>query len=248
MSTFRVPLNCAFQGGAQVTLQLEESFGWRRLKGLLSTTLDSSWHTRCDNERKVVFFKIDDQRARNGSNLYCTGVVIRTASLLEHGYQYCVSIDGPTLNLGAATISSTTVTFQDNELQSLDLPLYVNGNFLHFTTNSSQSQELTDGADDFVLRLYRSDKRIAVELFTSPYDGTLRDEHGGIVFASRNSPWFGYPDRISKRLKTGKSVSVALRRVPLTEGANFEIDVIIDSDGKLLWPDAPHKSDEDGMK
>jgi hypothetical protein len=109
-----------------------------------------------------------------------------------------------------------------------ELPLY-NGLILHFRSS---------GPDSFVIILKRdrqSINKIAVEIFIPEKDQSADQLYYVLEEKYRQDSG---SNRVSGRMKSGRSVSGALRtRTVSSRRFAYVLDISIDLDGKLRWPD-----------
>jgi hypothetical protein len=235
-----VPLNCGpaiSAGETHLVLQLHERLddgnmeyypgAWRRARDFTQQTT-KGLSRGLSSERLVIFVKQSDFHyvGRPGRDPFTGGTFnfsIKTESLLKHGFDFIQrwtphweSMDGRT-----------------KDFEKTNVTLVINSGFTDwYCLKFKSAVELASDTDSFVILLEEDPNFKGIPLLgiTIPNDGDTSLPKPTI---NRKSL-----DRASKRMKSGRSVSVALRRRPGNwRNPLYVVDVTIDPEGNLPWPD-----------
>jgi len=238
----KVPLNCV-QRGERVSLTVRKSV-WGSMPGFHRTwDLCSVNNTKKYSKRTVLFIK---QRGLSWFTPYMMGrrplhFVIRSDSLLRSGFTVFEELNSDNLR------PSEDVT---NHIQTR--PIQEHGEReCRFTIERLFHKVFLNfwnwDSDGFVLVLWVDnptgmyEDALAVSIFV-PEQQTLAQLYPILneninKIVHQDPDVISRADRISRCMKSGKSVSVALRRGVDSGNLSYILDIKIDPTGKLLWPD-----------
>jgi hypothetical protein len=263
---FEVPLNCA-QRDKTVCLNMGKS-------NLAYPGFDRTWYLGLVNitdkykysKRAVLFTKQRDPdwlapHLLSEKRKEPYHFVLRSDSLLKHGFRvlekrtthYPPPSEKATIHIERRPIQDPGERAGRFTVESLyKVPVAL----LNFWNWNS---------DGFVLLLWEADEawnyedEIAVSIFIPEQQQSLAQLHHTLVeevsrTCHQNPDVTSQLDRISRRMKSGKSVSVALRRGVDSGKLSYFLDIDIDPDGKLPWPglyvetESETESEEEGIE
>lgn len=243
--SFRVPLNCEYNGKT-VCLTLGRS-KWH-------DSFEPGFHREWDlwpvidtvnySERIVLFVKQNDSK-ESLEDTPRGHFVIRSDSLLRSGFTVFEELDTCSWRIGKLPHLHNgirTWPLQDyRQCARFTIEELFNneGVFLNFTNKDS---------DVFVIFLWWTDSvegyndQVTMSLFIPDQPKPLAELHSILGQELKRIVWAdecemqGF-DRVSGCMKSGKSVSVSLGRGVDSGDLSYFLDIEIDLEGKLLWPD-----------
>jgi hypothetical protein len=168
---------------------------------------------------------------------------IRSGSLLRNGFTVFEELDTHTCHQGPYLQHIHTWSLQDHKQYASRFTIEsVSSNvgvFLNFWNQNSDiftillwwTDSIEDYEDQMTMSIYIPDQPESLAQLRP----ILEEERRRIVWEDDDD--IKVVDRVSRHMKSRKSVSVALRNGAESANRSFLLDVEIDPEGKLPWPD-----------
>jgi hypothetical protein len=176
-------------------------------------------------QRNVVFVRQLDQfsDAAQSSRAAMSGIfLIKTSSLLKHGIslsQRFIRAENGSSYWGEDTVDGPQLSFAPYMVYNFCAEMW-------FTGNDSE-------AFSVVLKCHSS--RFSINLLVPNENQSLKDLE--MPFLSSSVVPMSSVDRISKRLRSGKAISVALKKMGDAQRNKYWVDITVDPEGYLRWPE-----------